>query len=231
LPRPHRGNVTVVPLRQLVPAVFAGLARWRAGRAFHPRGRVFDARVELTDRASRVASALGGTGERAALVRLSKGAGTPGALPDLLGVAVRAEVDGHVLDVLFTSGHRFLAPSRGWGRRPYTTLLAYSAAGTRVVLGLEPQDPRRSGPADPAAAAVPLAFGLTERERGRRPRPIGRLVLEAARADDPVAFDPVRNAHPDLSLAPPLRRLRARAYAGSRRGRRAGAGELDRLPR
>jgi hypothetical protein len=228
--RPDPGNAGTVPaLRPIVSAAFAGLARWRAARAFHPRGALFDARVTLTDRTSATATALGGTGERPALVRLSKGAGTPGALPDLLGVAVRAEVGGHVLDVLFSSGHRFLAPSRGWGRRPYTTLLPYVAAGSRVVFGLEPEAPS-SGAADPAAVVLPLAFVLTERERHRPTRPIGRLVLEAPHPGDPVAFDPVRNAHPQLHLAPSLRRLRAWAYTGSRRGRRARPSGLHRLP-
>ncbi|TQM13768.1 hypothetical protein FB558_0521 [Pseudonocardia kunmingensis] len=220
--RPRSGNATTMP-RQLVSAVFAAIARWRAARAFHPRGELFDARVHLADRASVVATALGGTGERPALVRLSKGAGTPGALPDLLGVAVRVEVGGHVLDVLFTSGRRLLAPSTGWSRRSYTTLLPYAAGGRRVVLGLEPEEPWRPGGADPGTArvALPLAFTLTERQRGRPASPIGRLVLDAAHPGDPVAFDPTRNSHPDLQLAPPLRRLRAWAYAGSRRGRGA----------
>jgi hypothetical protein len=220
----HRpsGNATAVPaLRQLVSAAFTRLARWRAAPAFHPRGELFDAHVSLTERASATATALGGTGERPALVRLSKGAGTPGGLPDLLGVALRTEVGGHVLDVLFTSGNRLLVPSGGWARRPYTTLLPYAAAGTRVVLGLEPEDPQRSGDADPAAAGTPLAFTLTERERGRPRRPIGRLVVEAPHPGDPVAFDPVLNAHPQLHPAGPLRRLREWAYAGSRRGRGA----------
>jgi hypothetical protein len=228
-------------LRQVVSGVFTRVARWRAARAFHPRGMLFDARVTLTGRESATATALGGTGERAALVRLSKGAGTPGALPDLLGVAVRTEVDGHVLDVLFTSAgvrgpaRRFLAPSTGWGRAPYTTLLPYAAAGSRVVLGLEPDAPERPGDADPASAraavaVAPLGFTLTERERGGPLRPIGRLVLEAARADEPVAFDPMRNAHPQLHPAAPLRRLRSWAYAGSRRGRGADPGEMRRLP-
>jgi hypothetical protein len=186
-------------LRRLVSAAFARLARWRAARALHPRGSHFDASVSLTERASATATALGGTGERPALVRLSKGAGTPSGSADLLGVAVRTEVGGHVLDVLFTSGNRILVPSRGWARRPYTTLLPYTAAGTRVVLGLEPEDPDGSA----------LAFTLTERERGHPRRPIGRLVLEAPHAGDPVAFDPVLNTHPDLHPARPLRRLRA----------------------
>jgi hypothetical protein len=215
-------------LRQLVSAAFARLARWRAARAFHPRGELFDARVSLTERASATATALGGTGERPALVRLSKGAGTPRGLPDLLGVAVRTEVGGHVLDVLFTSGNRLLVPSGGWARRPYTTLLPYAAAGSRVVLGLEPEDPQESGPADPAAAVPPLAFTLTERERRHPRRPIGRLVLEAPHGEDAVAFDPVRNSHPELQPAR-LRRLRAWAYTGSRRGRGASPEDLHRV--
>ncbi len=214
-------------LRRFVSAAFARLARWRAARALHPWGTLFDARVSLTERASATATALGGSGERPALVRLSKGAGTPAGAADLLGVAVRTEVGGHVLDVLFTSGNRLLVPSRGWARRPYTTLLPYTAAGTRVVLGLEPEDPEGPGRTD---AVTPLAFTLTERERGRPRRPIGRLVLEAPHAGDPVAFDPVLNTHPDLHPARPLRRLRAWEYAGSRRGRGAGQDDLHRPP-
>ncbi|TWF79933.1 hypothetical protein FHX44_115869 [Pseudonocardia hierapolitana] len=215
-------------LPQLVAAAFARLARWRRAPAFHPRGTLFDGRVALTERESATATALGGTGERPALVRLSKGVGTPGALPDLLGVALRTEVGGHVLDVLFTSGRRrLLVPSTGWGRRPYTTLLPYTAAGARVVLGLDPEAPAAA--ADPAAA-TPMAFTVTERERGGAPRPVGRLVLVAPHTGDPVAFDPVLNAHPQLRPAAPLRRLRVWAYTGSRRGRGAARDDLHRRP-
>jgi hypothetical protein len=235
--RPDRGKACDVPgLAQLVSAVFRRASRWRAARAFHPRGVLFDARVTLTERESATAAALGGSGERPALVRLSKGIGTPGALPDLLGVAVRAEVAGHVLDVLFSSTGRhrvtgrLLAPSTGWGQRPYSTIMPYRAAGNRVILGLTPEDAQRGGPADPASAPVPLTFTLTEQERGRARRPIGRLVLEAAHPDEPISFDPLLNAHPQLRPAPPLRRLRAWAYTGSRRGRGADPGELGRLP-
>lgn len=227
--------------QQVVSVVFARVARWRAARAVHPRGALFDARVSLTERESATATALGGTGDRAALVRLSKGAGTPGALPDLLGIAVRTEVGGHVVDVLFTSGgrhgptRRLLAPSTAWDRRPYTTLMPYSAAGSRVVLGLDPEKPDRTRGADPEAAraavtVAPLAFALTERESGGRRHTIGRLVLEVARGDERISFDPMVNAHPQLHPAPPLRKLRAWAYTGSRRGRRADPGDLSRLP-
>ncbi|GAA0930130.1 hypothetical protein [Pseudonocardia zijingensis] len=216
-------------LRQLVSATFAGVARWRSAPALHSRGALFDARVALTERDSVLANALGGTGERPALVRLSKGAGTPGGLPDLLGVAVRTEIGGHVLDVLFTSGNRVLVPSHGWTRRPYTTLMPYAAAGTRVVLGLEPEDRLATSGADPATVAAPMAFTLTEREHGVT-RAVGRLVLEAPHEGGPVAFDPVHNTHPQLVPSPPLRRLRAWAYTGSRRGRGVGARELGRGP-
>jgi hypothetical protein len=239
---PASGKDIVVPgLQQLVSAAFARVARWRAARAVHPRGALFDARVSLTERESATAAALGGTGERPALVRLSKGVGTPGALPDLLGIALRTEVDGHVLDVLFTSAgrrgvtRRLLAPSTGWSRRPYTTLLPYSAAGSRVVLGLDPEAPEHAAAADPASARAavaitPLAFTLTERESGGHRHAIGRLLLEAVHPDEPITFDPAVNIHPQLHPAPPLRRLRAWAYAGSRRGRRADPGGLARRP-
>lgn len=222
--------------QQIVSGAFRALARWRGAPAVHPRGMVFAGRVAVTERDSAAAAALGGTGERPALVRVSKATATPGALPDLLGIAVRAEVGGHLLDVLFTStGRSLLAPSTGWCRRPYSTLMPYSAEGHRVVLGLDPDEPERAGGTDlrsvaHAVAAAPLTFTLTERERRGSRRAIGRLVLERVNTDEELAFDPVLNAHPRLHPAPPLRRLREWAYRGSRRGRRADPGALRRLP-
>jgi len=238
------GNGSGVPLLQRgVETAFAALATVRAARAFHPTGALVRARLLLTDAASPAVRALGGPDERPALVRVSKGAGTPGGLPDLLGVAVRVDTAAGPVDLLFTTvapvrGVRVvLAPATGWGTLPYSTLLPYRADdGTRVTLGLEAEDPTRARGADPqrlaaAVGAEPVGFRLVEKRAGADWSPVGRLVLEEPLPEqDRVAFDPVVNAHPRLRPVSFLADVRAWAYAGSRRGWGAERAALDRTP-
>ena len=87
------------PATRAVETVFTVLARLRAARAFHPRGALFAGRVELDGPGSPTVAVLGG-GVHPALVRVSKGAGTPGRLPDLLGLAVRLTDWSPVLPLL-----------------------------------------------------------------------------------------------------------------------------------
>jgi hypothetical protein len=232
----------VAVVTRAVDAVFEVLARWRGARAFHPRGALFAARVEL-DRDSPTTAALGGVAGHPALVRASKGAGTPGALPDVLGLAVRlTDLPGGPVDLLFTTvGRRratgaLLAPAAGWCPRPFSMLLPYRADGVRVTLGLRAARPDRARGADPQVARDtvrdgPLVFVLAEK-RARTPwTPIGRVLLDVPMPDgavddgpagtDPVTFDPVVNAHPRLRPVRPLAAVRAAAYTGSRRGRGA----------
>jgi hypothetical protein len=259
-------------LTPAVEAAFAALARLRAARAVHSRGALFAGRVELDGPGSPTVAVLG-AGMHPALVRVSKGAGTPGRLPDLLGLAVRLTdpPDGPV-DLLHTTvgRHRctgaLLAPATGWCARPYSTLLPYRAdperaqrandrrsarakrrpsavrkCDERVTLGLWPTEESRARGADPHVArqAVrhePLVFAVMEK-RARTPwTPIGRLVVDLpfpdGAADDgalldgsggaePVTFDPVVHTHPRLRPVRALAAVRAAAYVGSRRGRRA----------
>jgi hypothetical protein len=232
----------VPSLTRSVDTAFAVLARWRGARVFHPSGALFAARLEL-DATSPTVTALGGPATHPVLVRVSKGAGTPGSLPDLLGIAVRlTDLPDGPVDLLFTTvgRHRatgaLLAPATGWCARPYSTLLPYRADGVRVTLGLRPQQPGRARGADPQTArdAVrgdALTFSLMEK-RARTPwTPVGRLLLDLPMPDgaaddgpggaDPVTFDPVVNAHPRLRPVRALAGVRAAAYTGSRRGRRA----------
>jgi hypothetical protein len=228
-----------------VEAAFEVLARWRHARAFHPRGTLLAARIELNGDSPTV-TALGGPATRPGLVRVSKGAGTPGALPDLLGIAVRlTDLPGGPVDLLFSTvgRHRatgaLLAPATGWCARPYSTLLPYRADGVRVTLGLRPQEPARARGADPRTARdavreAPLTFTIAEKRAGTAWAPVGRLVLNApllggaadGGCDDPVDFDPVVHAHPRLRAVRALAAVRAAAYTGSRRGRR-GAGDAS----
>jgi hypothetical protein len=69
---------------ETVKAGFRGLAALRRARAFHPVGLVL--RGELRPVADDLPWP---SGPVAVVARLSKGAGTPGRLPDALGLAVR----------------------------------------------------------------------------------------------------------------------------------------------
>src|SRR5690349_21810855 len=88
------GRIVGVPL--------GALARWRRGKPMHPRGAVFDGRLERgTGRTPFGVPWLDEPAEEQVVVRLSRGTGLPPALPDLLGLAVRMP-DGPV-DLLLTS--------------------------------------------------------------------------------------------------------------------------------
>ncbi len=230
---------------RVVAAAFEVLARVRSARAVHSRGALFAARVELgpapSGEVSPTVAALGGPAVHTALVRVSKNAGTPGSLPDMLGVAVRlTDLPDGPVDLLFATvgRHRatgaLLAPTTGWCRRPYSTLLPYRADGVRVTLGLRPDEPDRARGTDPQAArdAVrrgPVTFGLVEKQAHAPWTPIGRLVLDLPMPDgavddgpggaDPVTYEPVVNAHPRLQPVRALAAVRSAAYTGSRRGR------------
>lgn len=221
----------------MIRTVFRGLARLRGRPAFHPRGVLLGGELQIDDARSAVGAALG-PGPHRVLVRLSKGAGTPGALPDLLGVAVRVEPDGtrDAVDLLFTSstaGGVLLAPARGWRTATYSTLLPYDTAAGRVRLLVEPEPREPDPPADPRAVpdavrARSLRFRLVE-ARPRDRRAVATLVLGEERTGR-VAFDPVLHQHPRLRPVRLLAGLRARAYSGSRRGRHAAPAELVRSP-
>ncbi|MFC5948074.1 hypothetical protein ACFQH9_07280 [Pseudonocardia lutea] len=228
----------------MIRTVFRALARVRRAPAFHPRGVLLGGELLVDDGGSAVAQALG-PGPHRVLVRLSKGAGTPRDLPDLLGVAVRVEPDGsrEALDLLFTTsaaGGTLLAPARGWRTATYSTLLPYDTAAGRMRLLVEPEPREPDPPADPrlvpdAVRARPLRYRLVEAPVGAAGigtadrRAVATLVLGEERTG-PVAFDPVLHQLPGLHPVPLLADLRARAYRGSRSGRHAAAADLVRAP-
>jgi hypothetical protein len=223
----------------VIRTVFQVLARLRRAPAFHPRGVLLGGELWIDDGGSAVGAALG-PGRHRVLVRLSKGAGTPRNLPDLLGVAVRVEPDGtrDAVDLLFTTSTArgtLLAPARGWRTATYSTLLPYDTATGRMRLLVEPEPREPDPPAEPRAVpdamrARALRFRLVEApvRTGSR-RTVAALVLTEERTG-PVAFDPVLHQHPGLRPVPLLAGLRARAYRGSRRGRRASPTALVRTP-
>ncbi len=210
----------------LVKSVFENLARFRSGRVFHPDGATFAGTIALTEASSPTAGALGGTWPVHA--RASKALGTPGAWPDVHGMAVRIVHEDGPVDLLFATAGRWLpwvlAPSAGWLDHPYTTFLPYTVGDHRVVLRLDAVEPTvaQEGDLETIAKAVsfaPVAFTIQE-SSGLSWRPIGTLTLEQG-TDEAIAFDPIAHQHPRVRhsrLVAPLRRF---AYLGSRRGRGA----------
>jgi hypothetical protein len=212
-------------LTALVTAGFRGLAALRHARAFHPAGVV--RRGELTPVADDLPWP---SGPVPVLARLSKGAGTPGRLPDALGLAVRipgAGRGGGPWDLTLTtagSGHlgRMLPrPAPAWTRGAYSSLVPYRQADRLVWLGAWAEEPAPRIDASLTALATvgELRFVLrTGREDGRW-SDSARLVLGEGGGAAP-AFDPMLNRPAELEPAPEwLARLRERAYAGSRTGR------------
>ncbi|MGA6168261.1 hypothetical protein [Amycolatopsis magusensis] len=203
--------------------LFRVLASARHARAFHPRGLLLTGELTPFDGGELPLPA----GPRTVTARLSKGVGTPGDVPDALGLALR--LHGEPLwDLTLTSSRpRFLPwPSASWTEARFSSLTPYRTDGEAIWLGARAD--RRDNPGGASLDSVrrlledgPLQYILyTARGTGAW-RTAARLTLDRVAADAPApAFDPVRN-HPDgLEMAPKwLAHLRESAYAGSRTGR------------
>ncbi|SDC27066.1 hypothetical protein [Actinokineospora iranica] len=203
----------------LVARAFANLARLRGGRPVHSRGRCFYATLAaspscpdwlpLPHRATTV------------VVRLSRGAGLPEPLPDVLGLAIRIPDGGSggPWDILLASSGQgplrvLPLPAAGWGRARFSTIMALGAERERAVLLALPSADLPDTLAD-LPHAVPLRFTLTLADE----RPIGHLTLLAEATGERVDFDPMANRPERVPLWPRwLADLRREAYVGSRRG-------------
>jgi hypothetical protein len=225
---------------RLVAVPLGALARWRRGKPMHPRGAVFDAVLERYG-----CSTLWGVpwlDERAVdrvAVRISRGAGLPAPLPDLLGLAVTVPgAGGHVHLLLSTTGKGRLTrlvpvPRRDSGS-VYSSIMAYRSDAGSLRLAALPETggiPSEPGPLADAVARRSPAFTLAV-ARGFGPWiPFGRLTLTGRRdpLDPDVRFDAVLHPPPGMVADGPLARFRAPAYATARAARSAAAGE-DRSP-
>ena len=209
--------------------LFKGLSRLRRKRIFHPFGVGFAAAYR---------PAVEGIGapvferESEPLVRLSRSFGLPELFPDPCGLAFRfpdAYGPGEHQDLLLVSSglapgaRHALLPSRGFGDRPYSTVLPYWLRGETAMLGARPL---LTGPG-------PKLAELRERERGDLEfellvagvkgewQPLGRLVLGSrlpGEQTERLDLDPT-NTGGGLELAGLLNRLRGPTYKGSQEGR------------
>jgi hypothetical protein len=210
-------------LTGLVTAGFRGLAALRRARAFHPAGLV--RRGELRPLAGDLPWPPGPV---AVTARLSKGAGTPGRLPDALGLAVRipgAGRDGGPWDLTLTTagtghlGRMLPRPAASWTGGAYTSLVPYRRADRLIWLAAWAAAPRIDASLEAVAAADDLRFVLRTGRQDGRWCDSAELTLGEAGGDAP-AFDPMLNRPDCLEPAPEwLARLRERAYEGSRAGR------------
>ena len=214
------GRVLAVPV--------GAVARLRRGKPMHPRGIVLEGLLQRTGSTPPWGVPwLDEPGSDRALVRLSRGAGLPDRLPDLLGLAVH----------LPASGTDLLLSSTGRGRltRHVPVLRRDAAAGYGSIMGYRtPVGTLRLAAVGERAAGgggggPALVFALAA-ARGTGPwRPFGRLVLgaEVGAGDPDVRFDAVLRPPPGLLADGPMARLRAPSYARARAERDPdGAGRL-----
>jgi hypothetical protein len=182
-------------------------------------------------------------GSSAVVTRISKAAGTPGPLPDAVGLALRVPAPQHdpgAWDILLVSAGSGVL-SRAVGLRPVVSWTGLTMT-TLMPLGY-----REGVWWLRARLTTPVhGFGLalnsmrSEIGRGRvrftldqahgtgEFRPLADLVLTGIDhdhgTDEDVTYDPVVNTAPGVELRPRwLAELRAQAYRGSRDGRDAPA--------
>ncbi|MFC8381215.1 phosphodiesterase [Nocardia sp. NPDC057272] len=216
----------------VVRTTFQTGARLRHARVFHPRG----VRLAGRFRATSAYEPWFGPGDRAVIARQSKGIGSPGGVPDVLGLAFR------VLDrnerpwdfALATTGRsavgRFvITPARAWATARFGTLLPYRFADASPVwLFAEPLD-TDDLPNTASLRALDdhlddrvLRFSITADGIGRPAETVGELDLRRAEPGEYRTdfFDPILNHPADVTLMPRVVNwLRENAYTGSRRGR------------
>lgn len=213
---------------RLVAVPLGALARWRRGKPMHPRGAVFDAVLQRFGAAQGEepwgVPWLDEEGEDAAVVRLSRGAGLPAPLPDLLGLAVRLPGPGAApVDLLLTTtgrgplGRLVPVPRRDTAA-VYSSIMAYRSDAGPVRLAAFPEAARVPSDPAPLAGTVAengLAFTLAVAHGLGAWRPFARLMLTGpvAPLDPDVRFDAVRHPPPGLVADGPMARFRAPAYA------------------
>lgn len=242
LPKSPDGKAIEMKAAALLAAPVQAGAALRHRRLFHPTGVLARGTLER----------LAPPGEglpmesNGVVGRVSKGIGTPGALPDFAGLAWRlppAPFAATPWDVLLVSAgfgrsallanRALLRPVTGWAEAPYSSLMPLRHDDQLWWIRAELTDPPpdRGLGLDAIADRIGhrgLVFDIEQASGTGAFRPLGRLALVEVIADDneggpDTAFDPVRHTAPYVQLWPRwLKDVREVAYRSSRRGRRAG---------
>ncbi len=223
-------------ISDLIALPFQWGAAIRAKRFFHPVGVLAEGVVE------RLAPADEGLPIPSSdvVARVSKATGTPGALPDFIGLAFRVPpfqgAEGPWDILLVSAGSGVLAravalrPATSWNGQTLTTLMPLDYRGRKWWLRARTMNDVDGFGLSLDSVQKRLGQGTIEialdQARGTGDfAPLGRLTLtgaiDAERGQD-VSFDPVINTAPGLHLSPGwLADLRGRAYQRSRAGRDA----------
>lgn len=169
-------------LGRAVDLVVHAASAVRGERVIHAKGTAYDGELTLLAGAEKLGVPLvKGALKRPVLVRLSRGAGLPDQLPDVLGLAIRipdADGAGHPQDLMLATGggsplaRRLLIPRWDYRGSTYTSLISYEIGGRDLVVGALPHDGGfRLATAEGGGAWTPFAeltIGPTlPEERGR----------------------------------------------------------------
>jgi len=233
-----------------IGAPLALLAAARRGKAFHPEGVVYEARLSITGgpAAPPAAELLARPGEHDAVARFSRAVGMPRPIPDLLGLSLRvpdAYGAGRHQDLLLVTSadypvvHHFFLPAFDAQQRPYTSSLPYRAAEQLFLVGALPRrdSPRPAGRdefdrLEAAASTGRLAFDLAVASIAGRFRRVGGIHIGRPLGAelDALRFNPW-NTGGGMHPAGWLNGARDRAYklsqAAWRQTRRDGAALQD----
>ena len=213
------------PGPKTVAGMVTGLAFWalasvRGKHVFHPIGDAFEADLEMSPGTDIALFEGDPSATRRAVVRISKGVGLPGSLPDIYGLAIKvpdAWDEGADQDVLLATsgdgpvGRHVLRPSRAPSGR-FSSILPFTSGGRTFVFGAYADD----GDTIVASPGTRIALGVSANDGWTR---IATITLRAPFSGQ-VSFDPW-NTSPDLVPSGMLNALRRPAYEGSREGRDA----------
>lgn len=232
----QNGNPAPVKVSDLIALPFQWGSAIRGKRFFHPIGVVAEGSIERIapkDRGLPIPSSD-------VVARFSKATGTPAALPDFIGLAIRVPsgpAQSEPWDVLLVSAGsgiltRALAlrPVRSWSGQNLTTLMPLNYGGNKWWLRARIESPidgtgvsldnvRERINHGGLEVAIEQARGSADFEKLAR-MTLNRVVDLGPGQD--VSFDPVLNTAAGVKLYPGwLADLRASAYARSRDGRDA----------
>ena len=218
----------------LSATTFALLSAARRARFFHPVGRAFRGTLTLDGPGrSRLPEALKARDTHDIVLRFSRGAGLPQALPDVLGLAMKirdAYGPGKDQDwLMVTSGRdsltrHALLPALDFTGRSYSTVAPYRSGGRLITFGAESigatAGARTFEELEERVINGGLSFSFEVAEEGRPHEALGSFVVTALLGEDGDAlrFNPW-NTHADLKPAGALNELRRRAYPASQEAR------------
>ncbi len=230
------GNSVEVNIANLAAVPFRWGSAIRHARIFHPDGLLAQGSIER-----RVPADAGlPLPSCDVIARVSKAVGTPGALPDIIGLALRITPqadDGGPWDILLASAGSGvlsraigLRPVTSWSAQTLTSLMPLRYRGTNWWLrarlltkvngfGVSLDRVRKQLEHGEIEIAIDQARGTSEFDQLAQ-LTLQRLLIPAQ--DEDVAFDPILHTAAEVALYPAwLANLRARAYDHSRAGRGA----------